>query len=236
MSRRELAGDPIDNFFFTQPAFSPDGGRIAYTLGGWPDGPRSYISPNRGGPATRIGGRDIKVQMAWSPDGQWLAYRTEAETGLPIAIRKVRVGSDAEPVELAKGTNCPPRWSPDGKRILCAGPDDIRLIPADGGAVLWRVDGFTAPAAWSRDGSAIYATRANTNEIVRLDTGTRRATPVTSLRRESLRHMLVISRFSLSPDGKTLLGNAETRETNIWIAEGIEPPRSFWGRLWPLLR
>jgi Tol biopolymer transport system component len=110
------------------PALSPDGGRVAFAS--WRDGSSDIWmvsadgtglvnltpapDPEEGGPADAF--------PAWSPDGQWLAYRQVDYLTGETDIAVVRsTGGAVQVIELA-GDQLGPAWSPDGRRIAFIHP------------------------------------------------------------------------------------------------------------------
>src|ERR1019366_5246924 len=91
----------------------------------------------------------------WSPDGEWLAFRSSS--GGEGRLLKVRVGS-AGPVEEVAASclnNIMPEWSPTGEWIASsdAGCQTI-LVSPDGKTT--RSLGGTGVVAWARDGKTLY--------------------------------------------------------------------------------
>ncbi|MGH7483571.1 MAG: amidohydrolase family protein [Longimicrobiales bacterium] len=94
---------------------SPDGSRLAFTAL-----ERLWVMDDHGGTPRRLTDADVgEYYPAWSPDGEWIAYTTWADT-LGGHIQKVRADGDDDPVRL---TRVPAyyeqtAWSPDGQRIV----------------------------------------------------------------------------------------------------------------------
>ena len=145
---RILVAGPSDQH---QPAWSPDGSKLAYT--DYADGPgRIKVLDLTTGTTSDLG---LGYSPAWSPTGQELAF-SEAGLWIVSADGTNRHQIDAEGAES-------PAWSPDGTQILFY--DDIRDGVVDEGGV-WSIapegsepvrisDG--GPASWSPDGTQIVA-------------------------------------------------------------------------------
>lgn len=158
-----------------EPAFSPDGSRIAFRSER--DGGGIYVVPALGGEERRItnGGRG----PSYSPDGKWIAYY-EGVMGfdLPYAYNGPALyivpAAGGPPVRLVPNFAgvSQPVWSPDGANLLISGGptfEDIDwwVIPIAGGnPVRIRVRDLIQagkflrrrPTAWSND--AVYFTAA----------------------------------------------------------------------------
>lgn len=133
-------------------AWSPDSTRVVYSTAGGlhavrPDGSGDRVLTRGGGPAafalspdgrtiaivgphlslvrdgrTTLLRRDAGFELAWSPDGRWIATwsaRHDGEVHLtsPSGVRGPRVG----PGVLAV-------WSPDGRRLAYEAPDGLRVL------------------------------------------------------------------------------------------------------------
>ncbi len=152
------------------PAFSPDGGRIAFASGR--DGGGIFLMSPTGESVRRLS--DVGHDPAWSPDGRELvvanasfAYPTDRATrdaGLTI----IDVESGAKRPLATSLDAMQPSWSPDGRRIAFwglrggSGQRDIWTIAADGSDADAGGRAVTDDAAldwspvWSPDGQYLY--------------------------------------------------------------------------------
>jgi TolB protein len=110
----------------TDPALSPDGKRIVFTVNGdgqW-DGPSIYVANVDGSGLQRLTGGSTPQ---WSPNGRWLAYvSVPADTGCSAVRLMQPDGSDDHPVaagSLGPGDTCrdsarDPSFSPNSRRVI----------------------------------------------------------------------------------------------------------------------
>jgi serine/threonine protein kinase len=123
----------------TQPAFSPDGERIAFRSER--QGGGIFVMGRTGESVRRI--TDTGYTPAWSPDGTQLVFATQPPSVFrvgPSDLWAVRLASgDRRRLSDVKGIQ--PSWSPHGPRIAywtnfaegAIGQRDIYTIPAEGG-------------------------------------------------------------------------------------------------------
>lgn len=116
-------GIPATKLF--EPEWSPDGGQLAWELGGplagegsWQMGIAVFDLGSKTvknlHTFTPLGGAEFPHYLAWSPDGAWLAFVTYAEVaelGRKPALWVARTDGSEE-YFLGSGFN--PTWSPDG--------------------------------------------------------------------------------------------------------------------------
>jgi Tol biopolymer transport system component len=148
-----------------QPAFSPDGERIAFQSSR--EGGGLFVMGRTGEAARRVTRNGYTP--AWSPDGTRLVYATENVELNPQNMRQkselwtVNVSTEATE-RLGEGDATLPSWSPHGQRIAYTNrlgnpmQADIYTLPVSGG----RATPVTNDAAvdwspvWSPDGRFLY--------------------------------------------------------------------------------
>ena len=144
----------------TDPAWSPDGTRIAYTSER--DGTRAIYVVNQDG-------SDVKrltpltwdsFHAAWSPDGTRIAFVSVRDGNSDVYVMKAD-GSGELRLTTSPAIDTDPAWSPDGTRIAFssdrAGNHDIYVMSADGSGVTRVINNPTLDRhpAWSPDGSRL---------------------------------------------------------------------------------
>jgi Tol biopolymer transport system component len=180
--RNITAGSSSDN---TQPAFSPDGSRIAFR--GNRDGGGIFLTGAAGGAVQRLS--FFGYHPAWSPDGKQIAVSTESflepaefSPSRRSRIFVIDVASGAARALTGPGFDAlQPAWSPNGRRIAFWGASpsgDVNLWtiavdrpPAETRPAAVTHDHWTNwSPAWSPDGRYLYfsSDRAGTMNIWRV--------------------------------------------------------------------
>jgi len=154
-----------------EPAWSPDGSRIAFTrrIG---EGLDIYIMDADGANLVQRTHGNFNASPSWSPDGQWIAFTACCTTG-STGVHRMRADDDgANPVVIVDraGYEGAPAWSPDGARIAYESDWtafdftwDIYTIDVAGSAITQLTDGFGYNGstleyhhpAWSPDGEKL---------------------------------------------------------------------------------
>ena len=166
-SRAERPIQPRTGGLF--PAWSPDGGRIAFSglaADGRPVDTVHLMTP-AGGHIVDLG--PMGECSAWSPDGSAIAYCSHSGDGNWAVWTVRRDGTNRRQLTHPKlippaGANgdAPGDWSPDGRRILyssvVAGDREIFVMNADGSGkrrvTHWR--GADSPQVWLQDGRIVF--------------------------------------------------------------------------------
>jgi Tol biopolymer transport system component/predicted Ser/Thr protein kinase len=213
------------------PAFSPDGGRIAFRSDR--NGGGIFVMEATGESVRRV--TDVGYDPHWSPDGKSLVVADERvvdpmSRAYRSALWVVSV-ADGTRRRVAKADAVSGRWSPSGRRIVYWGRQadgaqrDIATVAADGSeadAPVW----LTADPAvdwsptWSPDGRYIYfaSSRGGTMNLwrVAIDEGSGRALaapePVTTPSSWS-------GYFEFSADGRSLVFADQDEGTTIWTVD-----------------
>jgi TolB protein len=164
---RRITGSPISD---VDPAWSPDGRRIAFTSER--DGDREiYVMNADGSNAVRLTNSPAPDDRpAWSPDGARIAFVSARDGSADIYVMNA---DGTNPVRLTTNTTYDgdPAWSPDGSRIAFwsdrDGSSAIWVMSADGSAPVRLTTnsygrGDRQPA-WSPDGTKIAFSRKSPN-------------------------------------------------------------------------
>jgi TolB protein len=100
------------------PSFSPDGKRLALTLGGTGGNPDIYVLDLQSQALQRItDDPSIDTEAVWSADGQSLYFTSDRAGGPQIYMVGVKQGAKPRRITFGSTYNARPRLSPDGKQL-----------------------------------------------------------------------------------------------------------------------
>ena len=131
-----------------QPAWSPDGKRIAFVCR-WSDNTDLCIVNADGSGLVRLtNDAPADRHPAWSRSGNSIAFaRHPADRADPASGEIIVIDFDTRATTvLTKGTD--PTWSPDGSRLAFAGDDGLFIIGADGTNLKRITTGNHRAPAW----------------------------------------------------------------------------------------
>ncbi len=172
---RLTTGDERD----CDPAWSPDGARIAFVS--YRDGgaPEIYaMNADGSGQARLTANAAFDGTPAWSPDGATIAFASDRDGDGDIYVMRP---DGTRPVNLIargdRGSEKDPAWSPDGARIAFTsdrdGNAEVYVMNADGSGQtrLTTSAAWDGTPAWSPDGSriAFRSNRDGNNEVYVMD-------------------------------------------------------------------
>ena len=155
------AGSPATDF---EPAFSPDGSKIAFRSER--DGGGLFIMGATGESVVRVS--TVGYRPCWSPDGTRLAAASgdyADPTARPARSQLLVIDvASGKTTTLLEGDAVQPSWSPSGKRIaywaipMGGGQRDIWTVSAEGGApvAVTQDPPIDFNPVWSPDGRYLY--------------------------------------------------------------------------------
>jgi len=208
-----------DTAVATEPAFSPDGSRIAFTS--TRDGqPEIYIMDADGTSAGRLtNSPGADGDASFTADGQSVVFHSQRTGHRQIFLQPI-TSSDAVQLTQEPADNSQPTVSPDGETIAFVsnreGNNHIWLMSKDGANQRPLTRGQqskeTAPH-FLRDGSLVYLLEQKESgrtvtQVVKVDLPSGKATPLSGVD-------LVVADFTVSPAGD-LLGLVVGVQKNVF--------------------
>jgi Tol biopolymer transport system component/tRNA A-37 threonylcarbamoyl transferase component Bud32 len=222
------------NKWFLNPAVSPDGERLIFTRISSDGTDRLWMISLAGGMPVRLTNAEPNAEdgSTWSPDGSRFVYRQwVAGKG---SLMLVRTSGNATPIELRKDVrNNLPDWSPAGDWITFRDEKGWNLISPDGKTTKFLGKIETSYLAFSKDGKLLYGIQTGTTEadqdratLFSLDPATLKQKVIKELGKD-LRPNSSFEpgiRFSLAPDGKSIVYSTAKSRSDLWMLQGFRQP------------
>jgi serine/threonine-protein kinase len=140
---------PIEPRGFHQPNFSPDGSKLAFTVGGGPLGINGdiwvYSFADRGLRRVTFGGSDL--YPIWNPDGSRITFVSASDTSINSKAADGS-GEVKKVADISATVMLPTSWSPDGRTLaltLTSSTNNVYLLDPDGGEPRLFAEDASAP-------------------------------------------------------------------------------------------
>ncbi len=197
------------------PAWSPDGTRLAYASnkdGNW----EIYIYELATDQTQRMTfNLAFEGGPAWSPDGNWLIYETYQGGSLDVYVLPITdQNASLEPITVASSADFSPAWSPNGRDIVFAswrdGAQDLYVVSLDDISQVTKLTNTLNRhedyPAWHPDGNLIaYSARDEGIDKVFVKALSRPDDPPELIGRGS--------QPSWSPDGRSIIAAVDSLES-----------------------
>jgi Tol biopolymer transport system component len=178
-----------------QPAWSPEGGRIAFVRRAEPAGRADlFVMTAEGKGRTRLTNTPVPERdPSWTPSGTGLVYAARTSLNGPFRIFLAKADGSG-PVQLTAQSNGQadrsPAVSPDGATIAFVSDRDggfpeIYLMSVDGTGVVRLTNNaeIDGNPSWTPDGTRLVVERccaSGTSDLFAIDVATRAETPITA--------------------------------------------------------
>lgn len=222
---RKITDGVADNF---GPEVSPDGKWIAFLSNRRKDTENIHVIRSKGGKIKRLTNEELPVKdLAWSPDGQAIAYHTGVGDEDTVSVvylmtgkSKLLLGKKNAEFGLAVAYGPSHPWSPDGRTVLfCTNEDDpidtigqIDVVTRRRKDLVRSVPEKYQPQ-WSPDGKALaYLEVSDPNVIVKVKIGgrTRSVSPKDGFSR--------YARWSPKGDKLYFINGSAVRQDEVFVA------------------
>ncbi len=221
VTEKDFGGGWISEF--SEPNFSPDGQRIAYTVAAG-TGHSIYVSAVAGGKPLRVSPVATDERSpTWNTDGSWIAFLQN--TNGHWTLVKARSGGGDQPVILRdRCVPSHPKWNHiAGGKIAVMTDQGLTLVSDDGttsevvSADHWLIFG------WSTDHKLLFGVKevGGRRVVASLDPDKHIEKSIDDLQ---LPADAEVRAFSLAADGKSFATSFSRPGGDIWIIRGFQKP------------
>ncbi|HUA61702.1 MAG TPA: protein kinase [Verrucomicrobiae bacterium] len=209
---------------FSEPNFSPDGQRIAYTVAAG-TGHSIYVSAVAGGKPLRVSPVATDERSpTWNADGSWLAFLQNLNGHWSLV--KARSGGGDQPVVLLD--HCMPshpKWNHlPGGRIAVNTDKGLSLVAVDGsGSEVISADHWVV-FGWSIDHKLLYGVKETADGrrvVASIDPEKHAEKVIDDLQ---LPADAEVRAFTMAADGKSFATSFSRPGGDIWIVRGFQKP------------
>lgn len=204
---------------YTDPAVSPDGSKVAYSLTSGTAAHLGLINLDGTGVKSLTSGTAKDTQPAWSPDGSTLAFTRTTSTGSSIWTVPAS-GGTATHIPGTGGFS-DPSWSPDGTQLAVGSGQALKVLNlVDGYArtlVTVASPGSVRSPSFSPDGKSLLyvsATPTPSAAIPGTTPGALMSVPTAGGKPTTLTNHYWVQSAKWSPDGSRAVFSDETGE--LW--------------------
>src|SRR5918911_1271644 len=230
----------------TDYAFAPDSQKLAFVrntdkVEATSTNSDVFIVPVTGGEATRITGTNLGADSspAFSPDGRWMAYRSQARAGFEADVWKLMLYDRQSGKTRVLGEKYDFQvesfaFSPDSQKIYFVAGERgytpvYSMSLADGQMKKIISEGYNDDVKVSRDGTTLVFTRSSMTRPVEIFRANSDGTGVTQLTRTN---EPFLSGFDLKPAESTEWKGGGGTSIHGWI---IKPANFTPSKKWPLI-
>jgi Tol biopolymer transport system component len=220
---------------FTNPALSQEGDRLIYGRIDNAGVIRLWVSSLAGGSPVRLTNSPpaIAAENAsnWSPDGKEYVYLQSHDDKADLMT--VRTSGNASPVVLRRNVlwYFLPEWSPTGEWITFRDDEGVELISPNGKNLKSLGKLQTSYMAFSKDGKKLYGIKFEEGKslLFSVDPTTLKTKVIKEIAKEWVPNddLWPSIRFSLAPDGKSLVYAVSKNQEDLWMLQGYRQPGWF---------